>query len=439
MSTYKFSVIIPAHNEEKYIGKCIEAIIRAAENVKPFETEIIISANRCTDKTAEIAQGYGAKILPNEYRTISAVRNCGVNAADGEIIVTIDADSLMTEYSLLEIKELLESGIYVGGGTISEFDRMSVGIAFSAMYVAANLIPVMIKNKAALSGGMFWFYKRDFDEVGGFDEGLVSIEDLDFAAKLNKLGVSRGQKYGTLKKSRIITSSRKFDEFGDWYLIKNRKLTKRIFTGKDREAADKFYYDVRRNYPSAPLSLRFNALSYGLRFAAVRRIISCNYKRKLASQNKKIKNYPAKFYSAGKRNSAMQTPSALRCSVFYINAASWKPSIPTAQTMLPARFSPVGRVVFLNISMISIAISIIGGINASFVRLTAITAFSSISPRAFGIFANATTAVSLGFSFTSETICAFGKSTAASRISAAKSAISGEIQPSLFIHVTAIP
>ena len=92
---------------------------------------------------------------------------------------------------------------------------------------------------------MFWFYKRDFDEVGGFDEGLVSIEDLDFAAKLNKLGVSRGQKYGTLKKSRIITSSRKFNEFGDWYLIKNRKLTKRIFTGKDREAADKFYYDVR--------------------------------------------------------------------------------------------------------------------------------------------------------------------------------------------------
>lgn len=38
---------------------------------------------------------------------------------------------------------------------------------------------------------MFWFYKRDFDEVGGFDEGLVIIEDLDFSAKLNIPGVSR--------------------------------------------------------------------------------------------------------------------------------------------------------------------------------------------------------------------------------------------------------
>lgn len=92
---------------------------------------------------------------------------------------------------------------------------------------------------------MFWFYKKDFEAIGGFEESLVSLEDLDFAARLNKLGVGRGQKYGTLKKSYIITSSRKFDEFGDWYLIKNRKMTKRIFTGRDREAADEFYYDVR--------------------------------------------------------------------------------------------------------------------------------------------------------------------------------------------------
>ena len=242
---YTFSVVIPAHNEEKYIGKCLEAIGKAAEKACPLETEVIVVANRCTDGTAEIARQHGAAVLPNEDRSISAIRNMGVRAASGEIIVTIDADSCMTEGSLLEIKQMLESGKFVGGGTVSKFDRMSIGIAFSAMYVAANLIPVMAKNKAALTGGMFWLYKRDFEAIGGFDERYVSVEDLDFAARLNKLGVSRNQKYGTLKKSRIITSSRKFDEFGDWYLIKNRQLTKRIFTGTDREAADEFYYDVR--------------------------------------------------------------------------------------------------------------------------------------------------------------------------------------------------
>lgn len=242
---YDFSVIIPAHNEEKYIGKCLKAIQDAAERVKPLSTEIIVVANRCTDRTAEIARQHGADVLENEDRSISAIRNHGVNSAGGKIIVTIDADSCMTDNSLLEIRRMLECGKYVGGGAVSRFDRMSIGIAFSAMYVAANLAPAMIKNKAALSGGMFWFYKADFDAIGGFDESLVSVEDLDFAIRLNRLGVSRGQKYATLKKAYIITSSRKFDEFGDWYLIKNRKLTKRIFTGTDREAADKFYYDVR--------------------------------------------------------------------------------------------------------------------------------------------------------------------------------------------------
>lgn len=241
----KFSVIIPAHNEEKYIGKCLGAIKAAARRVEPHDVEIVVVANRCTDKTAEIAESFGAVVLPNQDKSISAIRNAGVNSAAGDIIVTIDADSCMTENSLAEIKQMLESGKYIGGGTASKFDRMSFGIAVSTLYVAANIVPVMIKNKAALSGGMFWLYKKDFETLGGFDESLVSVEDLDFAARLNKLAVSRNQKYGTLKKSRIITSSRKFDEFGDWYLIKNRKLTKRIFTGKDREAADKFYYDVR--------------------------------------------------------------------------------------------------------------------------------------------------------------------------------------------------
>ena len=47
-----------------------------------------------------------------------------------------------------------------------------------------------------------------------------------------------------------MTSSRKFDHFGDWYLIRNRKLTKRIFTGRDRAAADEFYYNVREDKSS---------------------------------------------------------------------------------------------------------------------------------------------------------------------------------------------
>ena len=238
------SVIIPAHNEERYIGKCLKSIKIAAREISD-EVEIIVVANRCTDRTADIARRYGVEVLENSDKCISSIRNAGVRASNGRVIVTIDADSVMHKTALAEIKELLRSGKYIGGGAIPMFDRMSLGIAISGAYVALNLLPTMIKSGGFISATMFWFSRKAFDKIGGFDESLVSLEDADFARRLKALGERYGKKYGTLKKGVVLTSSRKFDEFGDWYLFKNHKLTKRIFTGKDRQAADEFYYDVR--------------------------------------------------------------------------------------------------------------------------------------------------------------------------------------------------
>ena len=50
----KVSVIIPAHNEEKYVVRCIDSVKLAASCVK-CGVEIIVVCNRCTDRTAELA------------------------------------------------------------------------------------------------------------------------------------------------------------------------------------------------------------------------------------------------------------------------------------------------------------------------------------------------------------------------------------------------
>ena len=239
------SVVIPAHNEEAYIGGCIRAVRRAAEELPEEETEIVVVCNRCTDGTAALAAELGARVIANDERSISAIRNAGIRAARGSVILTVDADSAMFLGALREAQEMLASGKYVGGGSRAKFDHMSLGILVSTAYVVRQLLPVMLRQKAALSGGMFWFYKEDWEAVGGFDESLVSLEDMDFACRLNGLGKRRGQRYGTLRRSHIVTSSRKFDQFGDWYLVKDRAMVKRLFSGRDREAADRFYYDVR--------------------------------------------------------------------------------------------------------------------------------------------------------------------------------------------------
>ena len=240
-----FSVVVPAHNEEQYIGKCLQCIRKAETESAAGRVQIIVAANRCTDRTAEIAAEYGAEVVENEDRCIASVRNAGAKAAKGKILVTVDADTFIDTCTFREIRENLAGGKFIGGGAMPVFDRASLGIAVSSFYILLLMLPRIFKNRAMLSGAVFWCKKTDFDAIGGFDESLVSLEDLDFAERLLKHGRRSGKRYGTLKKSRILTSARKFDQFGDWYLLKNRALTKAIFTGKDRSAADRFYYDVR--------------------------------------------------------------------------------------------------------------------------------------------------------------------------------------------------
>jgi len=111
----KISVIIPAHNEEKYIGKCLESISKASTFLQG-QVEMIVVLNRCTDRTEEIAKSFNCITLTNNDKNLSKIRNVGVDIARGEMIVTIDADTLMNEHVLLKAQENLTTGNYIGGG-----------------------------------------------------------------------------------------------------------------------------------------------------------------------------------------------------------------------------------------------------------------------------------------------------------------------------------
>jgi glycosyltransferase involved in cell wall biosynthesis len=174
-----------------------------------------------------------------DAKNLSRIRNAGVAMASGEIVVTCDADSYMHPDSFKEIIRRLDEGKTVGGGAMVLPERWSLGIVASVMAVVPYLA------FTGVSFGLFWFWKRDFDEIGGFDERLVSVEDVDFAQRLKAHGRLTGRKWGTLVRAPLVTSCRKFDQFGDWYLFRNPAFVRRVFRGNDRKAADHFWYDVR--------------------------------------------------------------------------------------------------------------------------------------------------------------------------------------------------
>ena len=233
------SLAIPAHNEEKHIARCIESIVSAARHASQ-PVEVVVALNRCTDRTREIAESLGARCIVEDTKCIAVVRNAAIRASTAPAVATLDADSWMSPNTIAEVITRVYDARYVGGGSMVKLERWSVGIVFSLLAIA----PYLVRPRVSI--GMFWFLRESFDVLGGFDETMVSVEDLDFAVRLKAHGHRRGQRYGTIWRNGITTSCRKFDQFGDWYLFRNPRLVKAIFAGRNRRAVDHFWYDVGR-------------------------------------------------------------------------------------------------------------------------------------------------------------------------------------------------
>ena len=242
-----FSVVIPAHNEEKYIKRCIDSIW-VADRVFPGNTEIIVVCNRCTDKTADIARENGAIVLMNEDRCIAKVRNTGINAANGKIIVTIDADNRMTRGTLREIYAMLRSGKFIGGGSPIRFERYSFPLWCNDIMVR------VIAKVTGLYSGIFWAKKETFDAIGGFAD-KKAMEDVATAKLLKQYGKRHGKKYTTLRRNYLINSTRKYDDLGDWLdfklMFENAGTFLRAALG-DKSGVDKLldemFYDYNDNH-----------------------------------------------------------------------------------------------------------------------------------------------------------------------------------------------
>jgi glycosyltransferase involved in cell wall biosynthesis len=235
----QFSVVIPAHNEAELLPRCLVAI-EVANRQARAEIETIVVANRCTDRTPQIARAAGAIVVESRARNIASVRNAGAAVATGDYLVTIDADCLMSPSTFYAIKGLLDSGDVIGGGTRVIPERTSAGIR--ATYALVSMMTAV----TGLSGGMYWCRRHDFEAIGGFDERHLIAEDLEFARRLRAYGRQSGRRFKTLRSAPIVASTRKFDRFGDWHMFAMAKQLPRIraaYLGTDRSWFDWYFGD----------------------------------------------------------------------------------------------------------------------------------------------------------------------------------------------------
>lgn len=244
MEKPRISLVIPAYNEEKYLARSLESVVKAREAYyRPSLIEVIVADNGSTDNTRKIARSFGADVVLEMERRIASVRNKGAASATGDIVGFLDADSLVTPNIFNSIDEVMSSGRYIGGGTDVRVERSSLGILCT---YGITVVPA--KHLLGVMGGLIFTTREAFEEIGGFDTSLYCAEDSKFILSLKKYGKRHGKKFKIITDAFVTTSSRAFDKFGDWYYFKNlpRIALKAKTAFRDMNISGKFWYYEER-------------------------------------------------------------------------------------------------------------------------------------------------------------------------------------------------
>jgi len=240
------SFIVPAYNEERLLGATLDAL-RAAALATGEPYELIVADDASTDRTAAIAAQHGAIAVSVAHRQIAATRNSGARKANGDWLIFVDADTLVSEAVVRSAVEALRSGA-VGGGAAVEFDG-------TVPLYARLLLPVLVRSFrwAGLAAGCFLFCTRHaFAAVGGFDEAFYGAEELVMSRALKRHG-----RFVVLRQA-VITSGRKLRTHSvrEMLAILARLALRGPGAVKQRQGMDLWYAERREDPQQDALTAR---------------------------------------------------------------------------------------------------------------------------------------------------------------------------------------
>ena len=189
----KISIVIPAYNEEKVIANTIEGLL---ETKYPHK-EIIFVDDGSTDSTLAIATRYKEqiRILHKENGGKATALNYGMVYAKGEIIVIVDADTIIGRNSLKEIVKGFEVNEHVAAvaGNIKVRNRMNWITKCQALEYITGIQIIrrafdVFGSITIVPGALGAFRKSFLAEAGAYGKDTI-VEDFDQTIKLLKAGL----------------------------------------------------------------------------------------------------------------------------------------------------------------------------------------------------------------------------------------------------------
>ena len=211
----KFSLIIPAYNEEAYLPALLNSVDTARTRYAGGSDaiEVVVADNKSTDATAGLARASGCRVVREDKRVIAAVRNTGARSSRGQVFVFVDADNIMHPDTFNAIDKSLSTGKVVAGATGVKMQRMSLGIAVT--YIL--MVPIVWLTR--MDTGVVFCRREDFETIGGYNENLLFAEDVQLLWDLMRLGRKQGRRLSRIRSVKAVYSTRKFDKHGDWHWL----------------------------------------------------------------------------------------------------------------------------------------------------------------------------------------------------------------------------
>ncbi len=137
----KLTAVIIAKNEEEQIRKCLDSL-------KSFVDEIVVVDDCSTDKTVDICKSYGAKVVISELKgNFANQRNIGIDSANSEWIIQMDADEIVPHETAKKITESIKNA---GDCVVFQIQRKNFLLGYPLKYVGVPDVKMKIfKKKSA--------------------------------------------------------------------------------------------------------------------------------------------------------------------------------------------------------------------------------------------------------------------------------------------------
>jgi glycosyltransferase involved in cell wall biosynthesis len=239
------SIIIPAYNEAKVINYTIEALLKAKSYYEMFysnsDIEIIVVNNNSTDETESICKQYDINVIKEEKQQIAACRNKGANHAKNEILVFLDADTVVELDFLVLVFKNINFPNVIGGSAKLIPDKKT--FLYLIIYWIWNTFSYLVPFK----GAVLYCRRDSYDAVSGFDENLYALEDVKFSIELRRIGRKINKKFLSNRDLKVITFTRKLSSISLFNIAEMLyKIIINPFTFyKRKKIVDKWFYTNR--------------------------------------------------------------------------------------------------------------------------------------------------------------------------------------------------